>query len=129
MKKAEVTCIGCGKKLSIVSEEGHTGIVKCECGATTTVEGDVGSAGAIFEQISVLMEKAPALLKEFKAAKRLGFESGIDQGLHEVAKNMVLEIVKEDAGLRSALKEFVQGCLERSLHPGNEEPEGPAPRS
>lgn len=128
MKKVEVTCIGCKKKHSIVSEEGHTGIVKCDCGATTTVEGDTGATAAIFEQIAVLMEKAPALLKEFKSAKRLGFESGIDQGLHEVAKNMVLEIVKEDAGLQSALKEFVHGCLERSLHPENEEPEGPAPR-
>lgn len=130
MKKIEITCIGCSKKHEIVSEDGHTGIVKCDCGATTTVKGDAGAAGAIFEQIAVLMEKAPALMKEFKAAKRKGFESGIDDGLHEVAKAMVIEIVKEDAGLRSSLKEFVQNCLERSLHPENEEPEveGPAPR-
>ena len=125
MKTVEITCIGCGKKLPVVSEEGHTGIVKCECGATTTVKGD---AGAIFEQIAAIMEKAPAILREVKQTKRKGFETGIDEGLHEVARAMVMEIIKEDSEIREGLKEFVHGCLERSLHPENEEPEGPAPR-
>lgn len=124
MKTIEITCIGCKKKHSIVAEDGHTGIVKCDCGATTTMQGDASDARAIFEQIAVLMEKAPALMKEFKAAKRKGFESGIDEGLHVAAREMVLEIIKEDAGLRGALKEFVQTCLEQSLHPEGEQ-DGP----
>lgn len=125
MKKIEITCIGCGKKHDIVSEDGHTGIVKCDCGATSSLKGD---ASSIIGEIAPLLDKIPALLKEFKTAKRKGFESGIDDGLHEVAKAMVIEIVKENSEIREALKEFVNNCLERSLHPENEEPENPTPR-
>lgn len=121
MKTVEITCIGCGKKHSVISEEGHASSVKCDCGTTTSIKGD---AGPIIEQIAILMEKAPALLKEFKQTRRRGFESGIDDGLHEVAKQMVIEIIKEDSEMRESLKEFVHGCLERSLHPENDEPEG-----
>lgn len=126
MKTVEITCIGCGKKHSIVSEDGHTGIVKCDCGATATVEGD---ASAVLDQVAKMMKEAPALLREFKQTRRKGFETGLDEGLHEVCKDMVIEIVKEDTELRESLKDYVRDCLHQALNPqGGSEPDGPAPR-
>lgn len=126
MKTVEITCIGCGKKHSIVSEDGHTGIWKCDCGATTTVKGD---ASAVLDQVAKMMKEAPALLREFKQARRKGFETGLDEGLHEVCKDMVIEIVKEDKELLESLKAYVRDCLNQALHPqGEDESDGPPPR-
>jgi hypothetical protein len=122
MKKIEVTCIGCGKKHEIVSEEGHTGIVKCDCGATTSAKGDVS---AIIDAIAKVMEKAPALMREMKQSRRKGFETGIDEALHETVKVLAGEILKEDLELREDLKEAVRGCLSQALHPEGGEDNGP----
>lgn len=122
MKKIEITCIGCGKKHEIVSEDGHTGIVKCDCGATSSVKGDVS---AIIDAIAKIMDKAPALLREMKQSRRKGFESGIDEALHDTVKELAAEIMKEDNTLREALKESVRGCLEPALHAGEGEDDDP----
>lgn len=120
MKKVEITCIGCGKKHEVVSEEGHTGIVKCDCGATSSVKGD---AASIIGEIAPLLDKIPAILEKLKQSRRRGFESGIDDALHDTVKELAAEILKEDPSLRGALKESVRRCLDQALV--NEDEEGP----
>lgn len=112
MKKIEITCGGCGKVISVTTGEGHTGIAKCDCGATTYVKGDLGD---IMEQVTRIMEKLPAILGELKQSKRKGFETGLDEALHQVAKDVSIELLQEDPELRAAIKEQVRAALESAF--------------
>lgn len=120
MKKTEVTCVGCGKKLLVTCGEGHTGIVKCECGATTTVQGE---AGPILEQLNKLLEKVPAILTQLKESRRKGFETGMDDALHEVVMSLSRDILKEDPELRAALRDRIREALAAGIlgEPGDPE--------
>lgn len=109
MKKTEIACIGCGKMLPVTCGEGHTGIVKCDCGATTTIKGE---PGPILEELNKLLAQIPAVLRQFKDSRRKGFETGIDDALHEASRELAIEILKEDQELRDALKENVREALE-----------------
>lgn len=119
-KKTEITCGGCGKKIPVTTGEGHTGIAKCDCGTTTSVKGE---PGPVLEQLNQLVNQVPAVLEKFKASRRKGFETGIDEALHESSRELAAEILKEDPDLREALKRHVRGALEDGLL-GKEE-EGP----
>lgn len=121
LKKIEVTCMGCGKKHDVVSEPGHASVVKCDCGASIQIKDDPSS---FIKELGPILDKIPGILGTLKQSRRQGFETGIDAGLHEVARQMVLEIMKEDAEMREAMKESVKDCLDRALFP--EEPEGPS---
>ncbi len=124
MKKIEITCAGCGKKHEIVSEDGHTGVVKCDCGMTSGIKGD---AASILKDLGPLLDKIPGILGTLKQSRRRGFDTGIDEGLHEVARELVHEVMKEDSELRESMKETVKDCLERALQ-GGEEDEAPPTR-
>lgn len=123
MKKTDIKCAGCGKVISVTTGEGHTGIAKCDCGATTYVTGE---PGAVLEQLNELLVKVPAILKEFKESRRKGFETGIDEALHVVSMELTREVLKEDQELREALKNHVRQALEGSLGlTHDEDPEDP----
>lgn len=123
MKRTDIKCGGCGKVIPVTTGEGHTGIAKCDCGATTYVQGE---PGAVLEQLNELLGKVPAILKEFKQSRRKGFETGLDEALHEVSRELSIEILKEDKELREALKDHVRGSLEAGLGFTQDDPEPPA---
>jgi hypothetical protein len=124
MKKMNIKCPGCGNQVPVTTGEGHTGIVKCDCGATTYVQGE---AGPILEQLNELLVKVPAILKEFKQSRRKGFDTGIDDGIHAISMELAMEILKEDQELREALKGHVRKSLEEGLGFTHDEgPEAPA---
>lgn len=111
-KRTDIKCAGCGKQIPVTTGEGHTGIAKCDCGATTYVQGD---PGPILEQLNGLLTKVPALLQSFKDSRRKGFETGLDEALHDVSRELAVEILKEDQGLRERLKDAVRGALDDGL--------------
>ena len=124
MKKADIKCGGCGKVISVTTGDGHTGIAKCDCGATTYVQGE---PGAILEQLNEVLGKVPGILKEFKQSRRKGFETGIDDAIHAISMELAMEVLKEDQELRRALKDHVRGSLEAGLgFTHDEDPETPA---
>lgn len=122
MKKIDIKCAGCGKVIPVTTGEGHTGIAKCDCGATTYVQGE---PGAVLEQLNELVAKVPALLRQFRDSRRKGFETGIDDALHEISHELATEILKEDQELRESLKEQVRAALEDGLLGKEEDPEAP----
>jgi hypothetical protein len=123
MKKADIKCAGCGKVIPVTTGEGHTGIAKCDCGATTYVTGE---PGAVLEQLNEVLGKIPAILKEFKQSRRKGFDTGLDDALHAVSMDLATEILKEDHELREALKGRVRESLESGLgFTHDDEPEAP----
>lgn len=115
MKETMVVCAGCGKKLSVTCGEGHTGIVKCDCGVTTTVK---GNPGAVLDEINRLLEKVPALIQQLRDSKRKGFETGVDEAIHEAARQATISLLKEDPRLRDDLKELVRIILEEWFRGG-----------
>lgn len=115
-KRTEIKCAGCGKKIPVTAGEGHMGIAQCDCGATTYVQGE---PGPVLEQLNELLSKAPALLQQFKDSRRKGFETGLDEALHDASRELTLEILREDPGLRERLKDVVRDALENGL-PGKE---------
>ncbi len=133
MKPTEITCAGCGKKVPVTTGEGHTGIVKCECGTTTTVQGE---PGPVLEEINRMLPKIVGIIKQFKNTGSRGPETGLGEGAHIATRDMVVEVLKEDEELRAALKDYVRSSLEASLFqrekgegendgdedPGDEEP-------
>lgn len=56
MKKTDIKCAGCGKVIPVTTGEGHTGVAKCDCGATTYVTGE---AGPSLEYLNELLGKVP----------------------------------------------------------------------
>jgi hypothetical protein len=123
VKRVDIKCAGCGKVIPVTTGEGHTGIAKCDCGATTYVQGE---PGAVLEQLNELLLKVPAILQQFKQSRRKGFETGLDDALHEVSRELSIEILKEDHELREALKERVRESLEAGLLEEEGGPETPA---
>jgi hypothetical protein len=120
-KRTEIKCAGCGKKIPVTTGEGHTAIAKCDCGATTYVEGE---PGPVLKELNELLTKVPALLQNFKDTRRKGFETGLDEALHDTSREIAFEILREDQSLRKRFKELVRGVLEDSIP----EREGDLPR-
>ncbi len=112
MEPTEINCAGCGKKVPVTTGEGHTGIVKCDCGVTTTVQGEPGDR---LDQINRMLPQFVALIKEFKATGLKGPDTGVREGIHIAARDMVVEILKEDEDLREAVKAYVRASLEGSM--------------
>lgn len=125
MKSTEIICAGCGKRIPVTTGEGHTGIVKCECGAETTVQGE---PGAVLDRLNDLLGKVAPLIKEFTQAKRKGFQTGIDEGIHEVAREVAKELLANDPEFKEAMKAQIRQSLEAGLfgpEEGDEDPEPP----
>lgn len=115
-KRTEIKCAGCGKKIPVTTGEGHTGVAKCDCGATTYVQGEPGQ---ILEQLNELLVKAPALLQQFKDSRRKGFETGLDQAIHDASHELAMEILREDPDIRGALRDLVRASLEEGISGGD----------
>lgn len=111
-ERTTVTCGGCGKEIQITTGPGHTSIAKCECGATTYIKN--GSAEFIGE-LNKILGKVPAIFQSLKDTKRRGFETGLDEALHEASKSITMEIIHEDREIREALKAQVHQVLRASL--------------
>ncbi len=125
MKRTEITCANCGKKVAITAGQGHVSVVKCECGAQIQIEGE---PGLVLDQLNDLLVKVVPLIKEFTQAKRRGFQTGIDEGIHEVAREVAKELLANDPQLKEAMKAQIQQSLETGLlgpEEGDEEPEPP----
>lgn len=123
----EVVCIGCGKKIqaSFPKEqpagEQHNAVVKCECGAVMHLVGTGGSG--THDTLKILNElstKIPAVLKSFQDSRRKGFDTGMDQALHDIVQELTVEVLKDDESLRERIKEIVKNSLEQSFPEGQE---------
>ena len=128
MKRTEITCAACGKKVAITAGEGHISVVKCECGAETQVQGD---PGPVLDLINTMLPQIVGVIKEVKGSGGKGPQSGLAEGVHTATRDMVVEVLKEDKELREALKAYVRASLEASLfqqEKGAEEPPEPPPR-
>ncbi len=112
MKRIEITCAGCGKKVPVTTGEGHTGVVKCECGVETTVQGE---PTPIMKDINRMLPHILGLVREVKDTSRRGVSSGLDDGIHIVTRDLVIELLEEEAELREALKVFVRTSLRNTI--------------
>lgn len=117
MESIPIKCSKCGKEATITAGEGHTGIFKCECGATTTIK------GRPFDILAELQKMIPALIDQWKTDKQQGVATGLDAALHEESKKIALRLLATDRDLKSALEEFVEGSLRQAFRQPEDEGE------
>ena len=119
----EVICIACTRKVLVpVPPQGSEALVvtlKCECGST--IQYQAAAKSAAIAEINGILGRIPTLLSEFKNARRQGFETGVDAALHDLCKELALEILKEEPAMREQFKEYVKDGIQASLDEGKEE--------
>ncbi len=119
----EIICYACGRKTSTAIPQGperHTVVHKCECGSTIQYQSAGKDSKKVIEDINALLGKLPAILGQWKNSKRQSLETGVDAAVHDLTKEIALEILKEDPALRQKFKEFVKEGLETSIDGGEE---------
>lgn len=109
METVPIKCPKCGKEAVITAGDGHTGILKCDCGATTTLKGKP------LDILNEIKNLVPQLIEQWKAEKRPGVGTGIDQALHDASRKAALEILETNPELKSALYLFVEGSIRQSF--------------
>jgi hypothetical protein len=109
MENVPIKCPKCGKESVITAGEGHTGILKCDCGATISLK------GRPLDFLAELKKIIPDLITQWKAEKRPGVESGLDQAIHESSKKIAMELLETDPDLKSALRQFVEDSLKQAF--------------
>lgn len=113
MESIPIRCAKCGNETAVVAGEGHTGILKCDCGATTTI------TGRPFDLLDRLKKMIPELINQWKAEKQRSGETGLDDALHEAAKKVALELLETDPDLKFALREGVEAALRQAFRSGS----------
>lgn len=63
------------------------------------------------------LERQKALEAEKRESRRKGVGSGLDEATHEIARQLALEVLREDEEIRRALKEHVRGTFRKTLLP------------
>lgn len=109
MESIPIKCSKCGKVTSVTAGEGHTGILKCDCGATTTIKGKP------FDLLADLQKMIPELISQWKTEKRKGIESGLDEALHETAKEMAMQLLRDNPDFKAAMFDFVYDSLKQAF--------------
>jgi hypothetical protein len=129
MPEIDVTCAACGKKAKIkVSDtaENQTIQFACSCGAVTEISGPMkgGKAEETLKLLNEIVGKAAPLIQQFRQSKMAGPDTGVGDGMAQVAKEIAIKILSSDDELREALEDYVEQSLRAGLL--GENPEGEA---
>ncbi len=119
MKNVPIKCAGCGKTYEFPLDDleqidQHTFVAKCDCGATTQVEGDVQDVSRIGE-IGTLLEQIPRIAQELRRGISKGVDTGIGEAVAEASKKLTAELLESDPNLKQALAKAVKHNLDAYL--------------
>ena len=66
-----------------------------------------------------MLPQLVAVIKEFKSTGQKGPDTGMREGVHIAARDLVAEILKEDEELRNAMKDYLRSSLSNFLQDSN----------
>ena len=131
-----VVCAGCGKMLQMPMPWGTSPLedetfILCECGVETKIDTlDLGAppkkeagSGNPLGILNEILQKAVPVIQEIRKAKLPGIDTGIGEGLAKAAHQAVFSVLREDEGLRNALKAIVQERIQSVLRKPKKESE------
>jgi hypothetical protein len=127
-KKVDVTCCACGKKAEFTvsdTSENQTVHFACGCGAVTELSGPMkgDKAADTLKLLNEVIGKAAPLIQQFRQSKMAGPDTGVGDGMAQVAKEITIELLNVDGELREALKDYVEQSLRMNLLGENPEEE------
>lgn len=83
------------------------------------MEDKMGMAKEIIESINIAFERYDALNRKLEEDKwnlnRKGFNSGFDEAIHEISKDLTLQIIRENKDILERLKSQILSRLLKSV--------------